>query len=288
MPIRKPTVKIVNDKIVFSNSVLDYFKSIKTEENSEWIDKYFKILFDVSNAYSKKYNIHHIRPCFTFKDKNHKSRKETEPLADKFDENKIKLSIYNHFFAHYYLWKIFNTRDSKEVFQRMCGQEKYIVNLTENELKEVARLKEDCTKENVTEEQLIKSKRKYAETHKEEAKTYREFHKQEKAEYDKNYRKNNKDKILKQTLEWMKTNKEKVKIIRTRYEDNHKQEISDRKRNYYQQNKEKILNRNRNYNNQLCHDPIKENNCTLTALQTRKKYNKDLYKDVIPSNCIIK
>lgn len=285
MSIRKPTVKIVNDKIVFSNSVLNYFESIRTKENSEWIDKYFEVLSNPSNINSKKHNIHHIRPCFTFKDKNHKSRKETEPLADKFDENKIKLSIYNHFFAHYYLWKIYNTRDSKEAFQRMCGQEKYKDNLTENELKEIARLKEECSKENSTKEERNK---KYAETHKEELKQWRESHKLEKAEYDKIYRKNNKDKYKKLVSEWYENNKEKAKVIRKRYEDNAKEKISARKRNQYQRNKEQILNRQKEYNNQQCYDPIKENYCILTTLQYRKRTHKDLYKDVIPTNCIIR
>ena len=62
---------------------------------------------------AKKYNTHHIKPCFTFKDKEHKNRKETEPLANKFNENTIKLSIYNHILAHYYLWRIYDNQDSK-------------------------------------------------------------------------------------------------------------------------------------------------------------------------------
>ena len=52
---------------------------------------------------------------------NVKNQRQTKPLADKFNGNLIKLSIYNHLFAHFYLWKIFNNKDSKISFQRMCG-----------------------------------------------------------------------------------------------------------------------------------------------------------------------
>ena len=48
-----------------------------------------------------------------------------------------------------FLWKIFNNQDLKSAFQRMCGQRKYIDNLTEKELKEIATLKENCAKKNI-------------------------------------------------------------------------------------------------------------------------------------------
>ena len=149
MSMRNSTVEIKDGKVVFSEEVLSYFESIRTKENSVWIDKYFKVLGDESNLSAEKYNDHHIRPIFAFKDENHKNRKETKYLGDEFNGNIIKLSIYNHLFAHYYLWKIFDNRDSKVAFQRMCGQGKYVDNLTEKELKEIAKLKEDCAKKNI-------------------------------------------------------------------------------------------------------------------------------------------
>ena len=103
------TVEIKDNKVLFSKEILEYFEDLRNEETSEWIDKYFDILSDENNLTVEKYNIHHIRPCCTFKDKEHKNRKQTQKLADKFNGNLIKLSIYNHFFAHYYLWKIFNS-----------------------------------------------------------------------------------------------------------------------------------------------------------------------------------
>ena len=152
MSIQNSTVKIENDKVVFSKEVLEYFESIRTEENSIWIDKYFEYLSDKENLSAEKYNIHHIKPCFSFKDENHKNRKQTKPLADKFNGNLIKLSIYNHLLAHYCLWKIFDNWDSKKPFQGMCYQEKCIDNLTENEIKEIGKLLEECAKKNQTEE----------------------------------------------------------------------------------------------------------------------------------------
>lgn len=43
----------------------------------------------------------------------------------------------------------------------------------------------------------------------------------------------------------------------------------------------------RNYDNRLCYDPKKENYCTYCALESRKRKNKELYKDVILKNCIV-
>ena len=166
MPKRNSNVKIVEGKVVFSEEVLSYFESIRNEENSVWIDKYFEYLSDESNLTATKYNLHHIRPCCTFKDKEHKNRKETLPLGDKFKGNIIKLSVYNHLLAHYCLWKIYDNWDSKNSIQKMCGQKQYIDNLTENELKEIAKLKEECVKENQTKEEAKQHKKEYYKNHK--------------------------------------------------------------------------------------------------------------------------
>ena len=42
------------------------------------------------------------------------------------------------------------------------------------------------------------------------------------------------------------------------------------------------------FNAQICYDPKKEDFCTFGALQSRKKRNKELYKDINLKNCIIK
>ena len=76
MAKRNSTVEIKDGKVVFSQEVLEYFENLRNEENSKWIDKYFKVLNDASNLGAEKYNLHHIRPCCTFKDETHKNRSE--------------------------------------------------------------------------------------------------------------------------------------------------------------------------------------------------------------------
>ena len=270
MSKRNSTVKIVDGKVVFSEEVLSYFESIRTEENSVWIDKYFEYLSDESNLSAEKYNLHHIRPCCTFKDEEHKNRKETLPLGNKFKGNIIKLSVYNHLLAHYCLWKIYGNWDSKNSIQKMCGQKKYIGDLSEDELKEIAKLQEECAKENQTEE--------------------------EKKEYYKEWYEENKDKVLEYVNKWIENNQDRVK---------------KNKDNWYQRNKEKISQKNKENREELrikererrhknkeriaeldarpCRDPIRENQvCTWNALRKRKHRNKELYKDVILPNCLIK
>ncbi len=193
------------------------------------------------NETAEKFNKHHIRPCCTFKDETHKNRSQTKPLADKFNGNLIKLSIYNHFFAHYYLWKIFDNFDLKTAFQRMCCDNK-IYNLTDDELNEIAILKQNCTKKNQT--------------------------KDERKKKDKEYKDSNKEKISKYNKKHYILNKNKI--------------LNDKKE-YRKQNKEKISD----YFSRLCYDPKKENTCKLSTLYTRKYRHSELYKDVVPLNCLI-
>ena len=72
----------------------------------------------------------------------------------------------------------------------MCGQGKYINNLTEYELNDVARLKEECAKKNQTEE--------------------------ERKEYNKKLYRNNIEKISKQHKEWRENNKDKESPLAAR------------------------------------------------------------------------
>ena len=81
---------------VFSFEVLNYFDSITTDENYEWIKKYFNLLMKEENITAEKFEEHHVIPAFVFKDKNHKKRNETEKLANKIKENLKKLSYENH------------------------------------------------------------------------------------------------------------------------------------------------------------------------------------------------
>lgn len=226
-----------------------------------------------------------------------KNRKQTKPLGDKFNGNLIKLSIYNHLFAHYCLWKIFDNWDSKSSFQRMCGQNTFD-ELSETELKKIAKLQEECAKYNLTDEEKKKRSQerekeyrksengkesqrkrsaKYNNSHKElvskRKKKYRETHKEEISQYWSEYYKNNKDEIYKNKKEYRKNNKEKCQ---------------DYNHEYYLNNREKALDVNKEYLSQECYDPKEENFCTLGALRGRKYRNKEKYKDVIPIDYVVK
>ena len=88
--LREKFTENLNYSQFFSFEVLDYFDSIATNENYEWIEKYFDILMRKENKIAKKFNDHHIRLAFTFRDDNHKNRKETKLLANKVKGNKCR------------------------------------------------------------------------------------------------------------------------------------------------------------------------------------------------------
>ena len=270
MPRTNSTVKIVDGKVVFSEEVLSYFESIRNEENSVWIDKYFEYLSDENNLTATKYNLHHIRPCCTFKDEEHKNRHETQPLGDEFKGNIIKISVYNHLLAHYCLWKIYDDWDSKNAIQKMCGQKKYIGDLTEDELTEIAKLKEECAKENQTEEEKKNYRKEYYWNDREGA-----------IQRANEWAENNQDRVKKNKDNWYQRNKEK--ISQKNKENREELRIKERKRRH--KNKERIAE----LDARPCRDPIRENEiCTWNALKKRKHRNKELYKDVILPNCLIK
>ena len=174
MSTRNSTVEIVNGKVVFSTEVLSYFENLRTEENSEWIDKYFDVLSNPLNLDAKKYNIHHIRPCNTFKDETHKNRSETQDLGDAFNGNLIKLSHNNHILAHYFIWKIFpNEEKARRAVYMMLGKVKNFKNITENEIKLLNEIHSECKQTNLTEKEI----------------------KERDALYSRNYLKNNKEKV---------------------------------------------------------------------------------------------
>ena len=269
MPRRNSTVEIKDGKVVFSTEILSYFESIRNEENSVWIDKYFEYLSDDENLSAEKYNLHHIRPCCTFKDEEHKNRKETQPLGDEFKGNIIKISVYNHLLAHYCLWKIYDDWDSKNAIQKMCGQKKYIGDLTEDALTEIAKLKEECAKENRTEE--------------------------EKKNYRKEYYWNDREGAIQRVNEWTKKNQDRVKKNKDNWYQRNKDDILkerkdnrpkylEKEQNYRHTHRDKILERN----NRPCKDPIRHDVCTWCALRHRISRNKELYGDTKLPDCLVK
>ena len=294
MPRRNSTVEIVNGKVVFSKEVLSYFESIRTEENSAWIDKYFEYLSDEENLTAEKYNGHHIIPCFTFKDKTHRTRKETEPLADKVEGNIIKLSIYNHILAHHCLWKIFDNYNSKHAIQYTIGKDKEIDGLSENEIKEIAKIQEECAKTNQTEEERKEREKEYRmsergkESQRKRSAKYNNSHKELVSKRKKKYRETHKEERSQYWSEYYKNNKEQVDKTHKKYRDEHKEDYQKYNHEYYLNNREKALDVNKEYLSQESYDPKEENFCTLGALRGRKYRNKEKYKDVIPIDCVVK
>ena len=320
MPRRNSTVEIKDGKVVFSQEILEYFENIRNEKNSEWIDKYFEVLNNEENINAEKYSVHHIIPCFTFKDENIKNRKDTEHIADSIEGNKIKLSHYNHIFAHFYLWKIYNNQDSNHSFRQMCGK-KYTNDLTEDELKNIATLIEECAKENKTEEEikehsreyyiknkdsiLEKRKQKYNENRDEileQRKIYNQENKEmiserKKKKYKENrdeilenkkeYYKENRDRILEQKKAYSQENKESISKRRKKHYEENKEEIIEKVKEHYKNNREEILAKNKKRESQLCFDPKEEDICLYSTLRGRKQRHKEKYKDVILKDCVI-
>ena len=277
MHMTNSTVEIKDGKVLFSKEILEYFENLRNKETSEWIDKYFEVLSDTLNFDAEKYNIHHIRPCFTFKDSEHTKREESKPLADKFEGNLIKLSIYNHIKAHYFLWKIFDNFDSRNAIQQMCGIKIYIESLSENELSNIAEFQEECAEENQTKEEKDEYNKKWRTEHKEELKIYQKKHREE-----------NIEKITKRKKQRYQENRDKILEEKRKYHQENKEKISKDKKKYYDENRDEILEKKKREYNQDCYDPIKEEPCVFGVLKGRKQRHPDLYKDVIPRNCIIK
>lgn len=269
MSRKNSTVKIVDGKVVFSQEVLNYFENLRTVENSEWIDKYFEVLSKKENINSLKYEIHHIISCFMIKEKyNKNNRSDVSSLADKIEGNLIKLSIQNHIKAHYCLWKILKTTDAKLPISVLCGNVN-IENLTEEDVEYIGKIQEECKQSNKTDEEIREYNNQYNASHKKEQKEWKENHKEEQKAYKK---------------KWHEDNKEEIKKKKKIYREKNKERIRDHDKKYYEENKDEIKERE----SQLCYDPIANNKCKLGALRQRKHNHKEDYKNINPSECIIK
>ena len=291
MAKRNSTVEIKDGKVVFSQEVLEYFENLRNEENSKWIDKYFKVLNDASNLGAEKYNLHHIRPCCTFKDETHKNRSQTQKLGDEFNGNIIKISVYNHLLVHYCLWKIYDDCDSKQAIQQMCGEKKYIGYLSEDELKEIAKLQEECAKENMTEEDYKEYFKNYRKENKERIKkyndVYNEEHRDERLKKQKIWNDNHKEELSKAHKEWYIKNKDYMRIKRKLWDESHKEQKAKKQKEWESNHKVERKEKAKKRDNQLCFDPIDNNFCKLKALHTRKQRHKEKYKNINVGNCVI-
>ena len=110
---------------------------------------------------------------------------------------------------------------------------------------------------------------------------------EERAIYMKLYVQKNKERLSKQAKEYYEKNKEEISKKKKNYEENNKEEISKRRKEKYKINKEKISERQKEYNNAFCYDPINNTPCTRNALNLRKRNNKEKYKNVVVSECLI-
>ena len=70
--------------------------------------------------------------------------KKALSLANKMKENLIKLSIYNHLLAHYYLWKIFYTNNDAKMALTITFHNENIEDLTELQIQEISKRIEEC------------------------------------------------------------------------------------------------------------------------------------------------
>ena len=280
------TVTIIENQVVFSKEILEYFKSLRNEETNEWVDKYIEVLSDTSNFDAPKYNIHHIKPVFTFKTDELNTRKKAEKIANKFNGNMIKLSIYNHILAHFYLWKIYNNYETKNPLNYLFNTSKTIDELTEDELKIVAKLTEDVAKTNLTEEEKREKQRKYENEHKdkklESTRKSNKKHREKRRAYQQEYNKTHKDSIHKKNKEWREKNKEHCDEYDKNYYKTHKKE----RKQYKELHKEDISQYRKDRDSRLCLDPI--TNLPTTFGKLRRMYEKhEEYKEIDAKKCLI-
>ena len=104
----------------------------------------------------------------------------------------------------------------------------------------------------------------------------------------KHYYEENKEELKKKARIRKENNKE---IISKKYKIdyyNNKEKYKTKNKLNYNKHKESRLKKQNDYGNQMCYDPIERNSCTLNALNGRKRRHKELYENVIPTQCIIK
>lgn len=264
----------------FSFEVLDYFDSICTDENYKWIVKYFNVLMKKENKTAEKFNDHHIRPAFTFRDDNHKNRKETKSLANEVNGNIIRLSVQNHIKAHNYLRFIFKNT----IYEGYVRSAIYIIckkrnveNFTESEIEEIAKIIEECSKENKTDEERKQRNKEWYNKNRDKL-----------LEQGRKRAELNKEKLSANGKRWYRENKERHKAWQKEWEENHKEERKEYFHEWRENNRDDIRKNENKRNARMCIDPTDGTKCLYGTLRSRKVRNKEKYKNVIPSQCIIK
>ena len=264
----------------FSFEVLDYFDSICTDENYKWIVKYFNVLMKKENKTAEKFNDHHIRPAFTFRDDNHKNRKETKSLANEVNGNIIRLSVQNHIKAHNYLRFIFKNTIyegyARSAIYIIC-KKRNVENFTESEIEEIAKIIEECSKENKTDEERKQRNKEWYNKNRDKL-----------LEQGRKRAELNKEKLSANGKRWYRENKERHKAWQKEWEENHKEERKEYFHEWRENNRDDIRKNENERNARMCIDPTDGTKCLYGTLRSRKVRNKEKYKNVIPSQCIIK
>ena len=278
--LREKFTENLNYSQFFSFEVLDYFDSICTDENYEWIVKYFNVLMKKENKTAEKFNDHHIMPAFTFRDDNHKNRKETKSLANEVNGNIIRLSVQNHIKAHNYLRFIFKNTIyegyARSAIYIIC-KKRNVENFTESEIEEIAKIIEECSKENKTDEERKQRNKEWYNKNRDKL-----------LEQGRKRAELNKEKLSANGKRWYRENKERHKAWQKEWEENHKEERKEYFHEWRENNRDDIRKNENERNARMCIDPTDGTKCLYGTLRSRKVRNKEKYKDVIPSQCIIK
>ena len=153
-----------------------------------------------------KYNYHHIKPLFELKEKlGVKTTKEIR--GTKFDNgDSLKCSVLHHIMLHYYLCFMFDRNDklfynAKYSFNLILGKyKKSIDELSEDEILIIAKMIEDISATNLTDEEkklyylnhkekILEKSKKYYYEHQDKVKDYRNNRKEIMHKYNKVYHK---------------------------------------------------------------------------------------------------
>ena len=132
-----------------------------------------------------------------------------------------------------------------------------IEDLTENDINKIAEIMQECSKINQSEEEKKLVKKLWSEK--------------------------NKDKLKRQRKEWQINNRDRIKANKMK----RKEIISKQSKEWENNHKEERKIYKAKQSKRPCYDPIKHNICSYTALNQRKQYHEEEYKDINLKDCVI-
>ena len=107
-------------------------------------------------------------------------------------------------------------------------------------------------------------------------------------ERGKAYAEANKEKRSANGKKWYKENKERHDAWQKEWNNNHKEERKESSHKWRENNRDNIRKNENKRNARMCIDPTNGTTCTYGTLRSRKKRNKEKYKDVKPIECLVK